>query len=70
MVEQSELFLSKEVLLSMQACEEVLLSKHINVKSKMNACEDLGTEAIRQLGIVDFPVIVAYDTFGYGVYDD
>jgi tartrate dehydratase beta subunit/fumarate hydratase class I family protein len=70
MIKQSELPLSKEVLLSMQACEEVLLSKHINVKSKMNSCEDLGTEAIRHLGIVDFPVIVAYDTFGYGVYDD
>jgi fumarate hydratase subunit beta len=45
-----------------------LLSKHI-VKSEVIAYEDLGTEAIRQLEVVDFPVIVAYDAYGNSVYN-
>ncbi len=44
-----------------------LLSKHI-VASKVIAYEDLGTEAIRELEVVDFPAIVAYDCHGDSVY--
>lgn len=44
-----------------------LLSKHI-VSSKVVAYEDLGTEAIRQLEVKDFPAIVAYDCHGQTVY--
>ncbi|MHC4759054.1 MAG: Fe-S-containing hydro-lyase [Planctomycetota bacterium] len=45
-----------------------LLSKHI-VRSEIIAYEDLGTEAIRQLEVVNFPVIVAYDAHGNSVND-
>jgi fumarate hydratase subunit beta len=45
-----------------------LLSRHI-VSSEIVAYEDLGTEAIRKLKVVDFPCIVAYDAFGERVYD-
>jgi fumarate hydratase subunit beta len=45
-----------------------LLSRHI-VSSEVVAYEDLGTEAIRKLKVVDFPCIVAYDAFGGSVYD-
>jgi len=44
-----------------------LLSKHI-VKAEIIAYEDLGTEAIRKLEVVDFPAIVAYDSHGDTVY--
>ena len=44
-----------------------LLSKHI-VASEIVAHEDLGTEAIRRLEVVDFPAIVAYDCHGSSVY--
>ena len=44
-----------------------LLSKHI-VSAKVIAYEDLGTEAIRELEVVDFPAIVAYDAAGNTVY--
>jgi len=43
------------------------LSKHI-VAAEVIAYEDLGTEAIRKLRVVDFPVIVAYDCYGNSVY--
>ncbi|TFG48594.1 MAG: Fe-S-containing hydro-lyase [Candidatus Brocadiia bacterium] len=46
-----------------------LLSKYI-VSSEIIAYEDLGTEAIRRLEVIDFPVIVAYDAFGNSVYDN
>jgi fumarate hydratase subunit beta len=46
-----------------------LLSKHI-VAAKVIAYEDLGTEAIRELEVVDFPVIVAYDAAGNTVYQE
>ncbi len=45
-----------------------LLSRHI-VSCEIVAYEDLGTEAIRKLKVVDFPCIVAYDAFGGSVYD-
>lgn len=45
-----------------------LLSKHI-VAAELIAYEELGTEAIRKLQVVDFPAIVAYDSFGNSVYD-
>jgi fumarate hydratase subunit beta len=45
-----------------------LLSKHI-VAAEVVAYEDLGTEAIRRLEVVDFPAIVAYDSAGGNVYD-
>jgi GTP-binding protein YchF len=40
-----------------------LLSKHI-VSAEVIAYEDLETEAIRKLQVVDFPAVVAYDTYG------
>jgi len=46
-----------------------LLSKHI-VSAKVVAYEDLGTEAIRELEVVDFPAIVAYDAAGNTVYQE
>ncbi len=44
-----------------------LLSKHI-ISAEVIAYEDLGTEAIRKLQVVDFPAIVAYDANGRSVY--
>jgi fumarate hydratase subunit beta len=44
-----------------------LLSKHIT-SVEIIAYEDLGTEAIRKLQVVDFPAIVAYDCHGNSVY--
>jgi len=44
-----------------------LLSKHI-VSAEVIAYEDLGTEAVRKLEVVDFPAVVAYDSFGGDVY--
>ena len=44
-----------------------LLSKHI-VSAEVIAYEDLGTEAIRRLEVVDFPAIVAYDSHGNTVF--
>jgi fumarate hydratase subunit beta len=44
-----------------------LLSKHI-VSAEVIAYEDLQTEAIRKLQVVDFPAIVAYDSHGNSVY--
>jgi len=44
-----------------------LLSKHI-VACEIIAYEDLGTEAIRKLEVVDFPAVVAYDCYGDSVY--
>lgn len=44
-----------------------LLSKHI-VAAEVIAFEDLGTEAIRKLQVVDFPAVVAYDCYGNSVY--
>ena len=46
-----------------------LLSKHI-VAAEVIAYEDLGTEAIRKLNVVDFPAIVAYDCEGKSVYKE
>jgi len=44
-----------------------LLSKHI-VSAEVIAYEDLGTEAVRKLEVVDFPAVVAYDSYGNSVY--
>ncbi len=44
-----------------------LLSKHIT-SAEIIAYEDLGTEAIRKLKVVDFPAVVAYDCHGNSVY--
>ena len=46
-----------------------LLSKHI-IAAEVIAYEDLGAEAIRKLQVVDFPTIVAYDTYGHSVYKE
>jgi fumarate hydratase subunit beta len=46
-----------------------LLSKHI-VSADVIAYEDLGTEAIRKLNVVDFPAVVAYDAHGKSVYKE
>jgi len=45
-----------------------LLSKHIT-SAEIVAYEDLDTEAIRKLEVVDFPCVVAYDAHGNTVYD-
>jgi fumarate hydratase subunit beta len=44
-----------------------LLSKHI-IAAEVVAYEDLGTEAVRKLKVVDFPAVVAYDCYGNSVY--
>ena len=44
-----------------------LLSKRI-VSAKVIAYEELGTEAVRELEVVDFPAVVAYDAKGRSVY--
>jgi fumarate hydratase subunit beta len=46
-----------------------LLSKHI-VAAKIIAYEELGTEAIRKLEVIDFPAVVAYDANGRSVYKE
>lgn len=45
-----------------------LLSKSI-VSSEVIAYDDLGTEAIRKLEVVDFPVIVVIDAEGNNLYE-
>lgn len=45
-----------------------LISKKI-IKSEIIAYEDLGTEGIRKLEVVDFPVIVAIDSKGNNFYE-
>ena len=45
-----------------------LLSKAI-VSSEVVAYDDLGTEAIRKLEVVDFPAIVVIDITGANLYD-
>ncbi len=45
-----------------------LLSKSI-VESTVVAYDDLGTEAIRKLEVVDFPVIVVIDSCGNNLYE-
>lgn len=45
-----------------------LLSKCITA-SKIIAYEDLGTEAIRELKVVNFPVIVVIDIYGNNLYE-
>lgn len=45
-----------------------LLSKCI-IKSKIIGYEDLGTEAIRELEVKDFPVIVIIDSLGNNLYE-
>ncbi|KPL22612.1 MAG: fumarate hydratase [Phycisphaerae bacterium SM1_79] len=45
-----------------------LLSQHI-VAAQVIAYEDLGTEAISRLEVVDFPAVVAYDCYGNTVYE-
>ena len=44
------------------------LAKRV-VNSKMICYDDLGTEAIRELLVKDFPVIVAIDAKGNSIYD-
>jgi fumarate hydratase subunit beta len=44
-----------------------LLSRHI-VAAEVIAYGDLGAEAVRKLQVVDFPAIVAYDSYGNSVY--
>lgn len=45
-----------------------LLSKRI-ISSEVVAWEDLGTEAVRRLEVVDFPVIVVIDSQGNNLYE-
>ena len=46
-----------------------LLSRHI-VGAEIIAYEDLGTEAVRKLQVIDFPAVVAYDCYGNSVYKE
>ena len=46
-----------------------LLSKHI-VAAETIAFEELRTEAVRRLEVLDFPAIVAYDAHGSTVYNE
>lgn len=46
-----------------------LLSKRI-IKSTIIAYDDLGTEAIRELEVENFPVIVVIDSQGNNLYED
>ena len=45
-----------------------LLSRHIAAAETI-AYEELGTEAVRRLKVVDFPAVVAYDACGASVYE-
>jgi len=45
-----------------------LISKSIK-SSKLICYEDLGTEAIMELEVEDFPAIVAIDSYGNNIYD-
>jgi fumarate hydratase subunit beta len=45
-----------------------LLSQHITAV-QIVACEDLGTEAVRKLEVVDFLAVVACDCYGNRVYE-
>lgn len=44
-----------------------LLARHVSF-AEIIAYEDLGTEAVRRLEVVDFPAVVAYDSYGHTVY--
>lgn len=44
-----------------------LLSKQI-IKSEVIAYPDLGAEAIHRLEVLDFPVLVGYDTYGNSIF--
>lgn len=46
-----------------------LLSRHVKRMSVV-AFRDLGTEAIHELEVEDFPVIVAIDTRGRDIYEE
>lgn len=46
-----------------------LLSRHIS-SAEVIAYEDLATEAVRKLHVVDFPATVAYDAHGKTVYKE
>lgn len=45
-----------------------LLSKRV-IEAKEVAFNDLGCESIKRLVVEDFPLIVAYDTFGNSVFE-
>jgi len=49
--------------------EGALLSKHI-IHQKILAFEDLGAEALREIIVKDFPVIVINDCHGGNLYED
>ena len=49
--------------------EGALLSKHI-ISQKILAFEDLGAEALREITVKDFPVIVINDCHGGNLYED
>ena len=45
------------------------MSKAIK-KTEIVAYEDLGTEAVRRMQVVDFPAIVVNDIYGNDLYED
>lgn len=65
---KSALIRNKAVYFAAVGGAGALLSKCI-VGSEVIAYEDLGTEAIRKLEVVDFPVIVVMDSEGNSLYE-
>lgn len=65
---QESIAINKAVYFAATGGAGALLSKRI-VSSKVIAYEDLGTEAIRELKVKDFPVIVVIDLEGNNLYD-
>lgn len=60
---------NKAVYLAAVGGAAVVVAKSIK-EAKVIAYEDLGTEAIRELKVEDFPCIVANDTKGNDIYDE
>jgi len=59
----------KAVYLAATGGAGALLAKNIKA-ARVVAYEDLGPEAIRELEVEDFPVIVANDAFGGDLYEE
>ena len=58
---------NKAVYLAATGGAGALLARRIT-SAKVVAYEDLGPEAVRELEVADFPVIVAYDIYGGSVF--
>ena len=47
----------------------MLFFQNVSKKSTVIAYDDLGTEAIRELEVEDFPVVVVIDSDGNNLYE-